>query len=191
MVVKRYENPLRPRQEEGIIEFAGMPRSGKTTHAKAISAGRVLIDDRDLAPRVAARATTPLRYSLELHCATVFEVVNALRASKKPVVNRGLTDTFAWLLLAQQEGHNIREEWLAVRYALEQLPITTVYVNIVTPAISLERHAASGEHIGADDYGMRPDVLERLYHIYRGDKFLNVVGGMCHEMIVSEAAPGE
>jgi len=161
-----------------LIEFVGMPRSGKTTQAellkKALEArGKsvVLLTDRE---RMASLSTPP-QESLAFALAFYGQLLDAYYRYKDQseilIVDRGWSDAAVWADVYREMMTVTDEEaaGLAACFGRFARLATAVVCMTVAPETSLARHGET-LHEQVDDVAMNPEWLAALSSAYQKKK---------------------
>lgn len=158
-----------------LIEFVGMPRSGKSTQAellrKALEArGKtaIMLGDRERM----AQLSTPPQESLAFALAFYGQLLDAYYRydgqAEYLIVDRGWSDAPVWADVYREMKTVSEEEAAALATCYGRFArLATATVHMTVPAtLALERHRAT-LHENVDDVAMNHDWLHALEAAYR------------------------
>jgi thymidylate kinase len=161
-----------------LIEFVGMPRSGKTTQAellkKALEArgkSARLLTDRERMARLAVPPQESLAFALAFYGQLLDAYWRAKDAGDILIVDRGWSDAPVWadVYRAMKAVDEAEAAALAGCFARFARLSTAVVCMTVPPETSLARHGAT-LHESVDDVAMNPDWLSALSRAYQDRK---------------------
>lgn len=161
-----------------LIEFVGMPRSGKSTQAellkKAIEAqGKSVLLLSDRGPM--ANLSTPPQESLAFALAFYGQLLDAYYRYRDQaevlIVDRGWNDAPVWADVYRAMKVVSDEESVALAECFRRFArLASAVITIsIPPEVSMERHRAT-LHEGVDEVAMNPDWLEALSNAYTARK---------------------
>ena len=161
-----------------LIEFVGMPRSGKTTQAELLkkaleTSGKsvLLLNDRDHMARLAVPPQESLAFALSYYGHLLDIYFTYKDKTEIMIVDRGWNDVAVWAEVYRNMKVVTDEEATALAQSFERFSrLATAVVNLrVTPEIALERHRAT-LHEAVDDVAMNPDWLSAIHAAYEKEK---------------------
>lgn len=167
-----------------LIEFVGMPRSGKTTQAELLkkeleTRGKkvMMLSDRE---RMASLSTPPqesLAFALAFYGQLLDAYYRYEGQAEVMIVDRGFSDVAVWADVYKEMKTVTDEEAAALAACYERFArlATAVVCMTVTPEISLARHSET-LHEEVDSVAMNPEWLSALSRAYaaRTKEFSNV-----------------
>jgi predicted ATPase len=163
-----------------VIEFAGSPKSGKSTTIDVISHFFRRMDFKVRAPTEGASKRTPYHLKRNLvafNCYTlnyaISELLDAYFNIDQPdlvILDRGPFDSIAWLKHLHDDGQLDREDLEALE-KFARLPLWTsrmsaIYLFTCTPGVSLERENES-KLTRREGRAMNPEMLAAMCDQYK------------------------
>lgn len=170
-----------------VVEFAGSPKSGKSTNIEIVSHFFKRANFRVLSPAegVSKRTPTPLRDDLVAYNTwalnyAINEILFSCRCLKPHdlvILDRGAFDSLAWMRLLRGDGKLTQEEYATIEsFALHPKwakLIGRICLFTCTPDTSMERESEE-KLIDGDGTAMNPDMLGKLHKHYKslGTEFI-------------------
>ncbi len=161
-----------------LIEFVGMPRSGKTTQAellkKALEArGRnvFLLTDRERMAQLSVPPQESLAFALSFYGQLLDAYYKYKDQAEVLIVDRGWSDAAVWAEVYRAMKVVTDEEASALAECFARFArLSTAVICMNVPAeTSLERHRAT-LHEQVDDVAMNPEWLSALVAAYDAKK---------------------
>lgn len=168
-----------------IVEFVGMPRSGKSTQAellrKALEArgiSAIALGDRERMSQLSAPPQESLAFALAFYGQLVDAYYRNRGLADVLIVDRGWNDAPVWADVYRRMKTVSDAEATALAECFGRFArLATAVIHMTVPAaLSLERHRAT-LHEGVDDVAMNHDWLHALEAAYAARKagFTNAV----------------
>lgn len=160
-----------------VIEFLGMPRSGKSTqiallkaHFEKTKTHVTVISDREIEKEI----KIPISNAYEYNMAFFNKIFSKLMAEKKRntdivILDRGFYDAMAWFISEFKMKHISKEELdQAENYfsSLKQIVDIAVMLTIDTKT-SIKRHEEKGEVGTSEDYVLQEEYFNNLFRTYK------------------------
>ncbi len=161
-----------------LIEFVGMPRSGKSTQAELLKKtleerGKsvVLITDREHMARLTVPPQESLAFALAYYGQLLDTYYTYHEKSDVMIIDRGWSDASVWADVYRAMKVVTEEEASALAQCFDRFAklATAVVVLQLSPATSLERHHAT-LHEQVDEVAMNPEWLAALSEAYERRK---------------------
>lgn len=161
-----------------LIEFVGMPRSGKSTQAellrKALEArgkGAVMLGDRERMAQLAVPPQESLAFALAFYGQLLDAYYRYEDQTEYLIVDRGWSDAAVWADVYRALKTVTDEEAAALaecygRFA--RMATATIHMS-VSAEVALARHRAT-LHENVDDVAMNPEWLSALAAAYAARK---------------------
>jgi thymidylate kinase len=166
-----------------LIEFVGMPRSGKSTQAELLkkeleTRGKsvLLLTDREHMARLAVPPQESLAFALSYYGQLLDSYYTYKDKADVMIIDRGWSDVAVWADVYRAMKVVTEEESDALVGCFGRFArlATAVVVIRLAPEVSLERHRAT-LHEQVDEVAMNPDWLTALAAAYetRKSQFTN------------------
>ena len=166
-----------------LIEFVGMPRSGKSTQAELLkkaleTRGKnvILITDREHMARLTVPPQESLAFALSYYGQLLDTYYSYKDRSEIMIIDRGWSDAAVWadVYRTMKVVTDTEATALADCFARFAGMATAVICMDLAPEASLERHRAT-LHENVDDVAMNPEWLSTLHAAYttRKERFTN------------------
>ncbi|MEK7546458.1 MAG: hypothetical protein AAB554_05325 [Patescibacteria group bacterium] len=177
-----------------LIEFVGMPRSGKSTQAellrKALEArgvAAILSGDRERMAQLSVPPQESLAFALALYGQLLDVYYRYKDQAEYLIVDRGWSDAAVWADVYRELKTVTESEAAALAEAFGRFArLSTAVISMnVSAEISLERHRAT-LHEEVDAVAMNPEWLASLAKAYAGRK-----GGFTNPLDVDGTLPPE
>lgn len=158
-----------------VIEFVGMPRSGKTTQIKLLKAyltksGRTvkIISDRERAAKIATPPTEVVGYKLVFFAFALEEYFRSCNHYDYILIDRGFNDAAVWFETERALGHisTVRAKELQQTFKEYQQKVGQIFCLLTSPATARQRHQVT-THQSVDDVGMSSAYLAALTKSYQ------------------------
>jgi thymidylate kinase len=158
-----------------VIEFLGMPRSGKTTQIKML--GKFLrqqkysvkvITDRIRAMKIQTPPTEVTGFKLIYFSAVVEEYFRKKETCDYLIIDRGFNDSMVWFDVERILRHITPPRAKQIRDTFKEYQplVNQVFCLMTQPSVSLERHQRT-KHQVIDNVGMSEAYLYALKKAYR------------------------
>lgn len=161
-----------------LIEFVGMPRSGKTTQAELLKKALelrgktvVILGDRERMASLSVPPQESLAFALAFYGSLIDAYYRYKDQADVLIVDRGWSDAAVWAEVYRAMKTVTEEEAAALVACYDRFArmATAVVCMDVTPEVSLARHGET-LHEQVDDVAMNPEWLAAISDAYAKKK---------------------
>jgi len=158
-----------------VIEFLGMPRSGKTTQIKLLEKflrqkkySVKVITDRIRAKKIQTPPTEVTGFKLLYFSAVVEEYFRKKGSCDYLIIDRGFYDSMVWFDVEKILKHITVERAKQIRDTFREYQplVDQTFCLMTNPTISMQRHTQTAHQV-IDNVGMSEAYLNALKKAYR------------------------